>query len=511
MQGTSIAEARNALQLALRSLRPGCLFNIVGFGSQAESLFPESRAYDDASLAEATKHVTQLEADLGGTEILPALERVLDAERRPGLPRQVFVLTDGEVSNTDAVIALGRSHAGHTRIFTFGIGAGASHHLVKGLARAGEGEAEFIAPGERIEAKVLRQLSRALAPALSDVSVDWSGLAVTQAPHEVPPVFAEGRVLLFGRIDTLQAAQVSLRARGPEGDVSFALPLDPAQAMEGTLVGTLWARRMIRDLEEGRSAIHPRRGSQQARALGLQDEKVKAEIVSLGTSWSLVSRHTSFVAVEERATPTQGDAQLRKVPVAITRGWHGIGAVGRVLGLRAAGAGMRASAPALSLDDTQSGVARSMDTFDEDVRFGATRAVASAPRPSSLKKLFLGSISRQRPTSTASTRPLDRLVSLQGADGSWKLDERAGSSPGLVRREEPEEGAGPLAHQPGRRKGRRHGTRPRPGSNATAPTPATSGDSWPTRAATGCSGHPKATTRGWPSRPRPWPAPRTET
>ena len=406
MQGTSIAEARNALQLALRSLRQGCLFNVVGFGSKAVSLFPESRAYDDASLAEATQHVTQLEADLGGTEILPALERVLEAERRPGLPRQVFVLTDGEVSNTDDVIALGRRHAGHTRIFTFGIGAGASHHLVKGLARAGEGEAEFIAPGERIEAKVLRQLSRALSPALSDVSVDWSGLAVTQAPHEVPPVFSDGRVLLFGRVEKLQPANVTLRARGPQGDVSFALPLDPAQAKDGTLVATLWARRMLRDLEEGRSAIHPRRGSQQPRALGLKDEQVKAEIVSLGTAWSLVSRHTSFVAVEERATPTQGDAQLRKIPVAITKGWHGVGVVGGpglVLGRSPASMRMMASAQALSPDD------------------GAPRAAAAAPRSSRLMKLFTRSASVQRSTSSASTRPLDHLVALQGADGSWKL------------------------------------------------------------------------------------------
>ena len=47
----------NALQLALRSLRPGCLFNIVGFGSRHESLFAKSRPYDDASLAEASAQI----------------------------------------------------------------------------------------------------------------------------------------------------------------------------------------------------------------------------------------------------------------------------------------------------------------------------------------------------------------------------------------------------------------------------------------------------------------------
>ena len=419
MQGTSIAEARNALQLALRSLRPGCFFNVVGFGSTFESLFPESRPYDEQSLAEATKHVQALDADLGGTEILPALEHVL--EPRPGLPRQLFVLTDGEVSNTDAVIALARKHAGHTRVFTFGIGAGASHHLVKGLARAGEGEAEMIAPGERVEGKVMRQLSRALAPALTDVTVDWGGLAVTQAPHEVPPVFAEGRVLLFARLEKAAPATVTLKATGPDGPVSFSLPLDPAVASEGTLVATLWARRMIRDLEEGRSPIHPRRGSQQARALGLKDEAVKAEIVRLGTTFGLASRHTSYVAVEERDKPTEGEAQLRKVPVMITQGWHAIGNAALFTGgvpmLRSAAPAYAAASQSLQMEDFQA-------------MGSAPRAAASSPSRSSRILATLRDLAAPQSAASAEARmapppvrPLDRLVALQRADGSWKLDD----------------------------------------------------------------------------------------
>jgi len=443
MEGSSIAEARNALQLCLRSLRPGCYFNVVGFGSSFETLFPESRAYDDASLAEAAKHVEQLEADLGGTEILPALECVLCAERRAGLPRQVFVLTDGQVSNSDDVIALGRAHSGHARIFTFGIGAGASHHLVKGLARAGEGEAELIAPGERIEAKVLRQLARALAPALGDIRVDWGGLAAVQAPHEAPPVFADGRVLLFGKLDTLQPASVALRGVGKDGPVSFTVGLDPASAAEGTLVVTLWARRTIRDLEEGRSPHHPRSGSRQARALGLRDEKVKAEIVALGTAWSLLSRHTSFVAVEERETPTEGEAQLRRVPVAITQGWHGIGSLrdarfaGGALHRMAESAPMavacrRMPAPPREVDDApmddmaEVRLERGMmddAAFDEEASDVAEQADAPASRGlgSAVQDLF-GRSSR-RAAAESRVRPLDRLVALQRADGSWSLDD----------------------------------------------------------------------------------------
>jgi Ca-activated chloride channel family protein len=408
MQGDSIAEARNALQLALRSLRPGCCFNVVGFGDRFDALFPESRAYDDASLAAAARYVARLEADLGGTEILPALRRVLGAERRAGLPRQVFVLTDGEVSNTDEVIALGRRHAGHSRIFTFGIGAGASHHLVRGLARAGEGEAEFIAPGERIEAKVLRQLARALAPALDGVAVDWGGLAVVQSPHELPPVFAGGRLLVFAKLERPQSATVSLRATGSDGTVAFSLPIDAATTTQGTLIGTLWARRMIRDLEEGGSALHPRRGSQQARAADLKDDRVKTEIVSLGTTWSLLSRHTSFVAVEQRETPGDGAAQLRRVPVAIARGWHG-------LGRAAAGGPMHlAAAPFYETD-------LAFEEMDLGTPPAAPRP-AAAPSPAPSRGSWFGVREAASPPSR-SLRPLDRLVALQRADGSWSLDD----------------------------------------------------------------------------------------
>ena len=43
MEGDSIAEVRNALQLCLRSMIPGCAFNIVSFGNTYTPLFRSSR------------------------------------------------------------------------------------------------------------------------------------------------------------------------------------------------------------------------------------------------------------------------------------------------------------------------------------------------------------------------------------------------------------------------------------------------------------------------------------
>ena len=385
MQGDSIAEARNALQLCLRSLRSGCFFNIVGFGGTHAPLFPKSRPYDEASLDEATDHVSAMEADLGGTEILPALRFVLEAPRR-GLPRQVLLLTDGEVSNTDDVIDLVRRNAGRARVFSFGIGAGASDHLVRGVARAGEGEAEFIAPGERIEAKVLRQFQRALTPAVTDVKVDWGRGRADQAPYEVPPVFPDGRVLVYARLDGSVPEAVTLRAKSPDGPLSFTLPLPTTAPHAGSLVAALWARQTIRDLEEGRSALHPRRGSRQKRGRSA-DDRVKEEIVRLGTAYGLVSRHTSFVAVEEREELVDGEMVLRKVPVALTRGWHGTEAACEV----DEGGLLRGTRPGLLGDERM---------FRPPLR--------------SISKVF----EPEQPEEAR--RPLDEVVRLQQADGSWE-------------------------------------------------------------------------------------------
>jgi hypothetical protein len=49
--------------------------------------------------------------------------------------------------------------------------------------------------------------------------------------------------------------------------------------------------------------------------------------VRLGKEYGLVSRHTSYLAVEEREEAAEGEIVMRRVPVAVTRGWHGMGSV----------------------------------------------------------------------------------------------------------------------------------------------------------------------------------------
>jgi hypothetical protein len=84
---------KSALCVFLKSFPLGVKFNICSFGSQHTFLWPKSRAYSAESLEEAQTHVETMDAEYGGTELLPSI--VSTVERRyADIPLEIMVLTD---------------------------------------------------------------------------------------------------------------------------------------------------------------------------------------------------------------------------------------------------------------------------------------------------------------------------------------------------------------------------------------------------------------------------------
>lgn len=170
-----INNLRFALQLFLKSLTPGIKFNICGFGSRFQFIFPESRPYNAENLAMAMAHAESMNADLGGTEMMDPLVQAFE-RRQPDMNLEVFLLTDGEVWDQESLIRLVNERVVESkfsiRLFTLAIGNSASHSLTQSLARAGRGFSQAIVDNETMGKKVIRMLKGALSPPLHDYTLE---------------------------------------------------------------------------------------------------------------------------------------------------------------------------------------------------------------------------------------------------------------------------------------------------------------------------------------------------
>ncbi|XP_031150778.1 von Willebrand factor A domain-containing protein 5A-like isoform X1 [Sander lucioperca] len=312
MDGARIKSARDTLLLLLKSLPMGCYFNIYSFGSSYEHIFPKSVEYSQKTMEEALKKVEEMQANLGGTEILMPLKHIYSQPCIPSQPRQLFVFTDGEVCNTKEVINLVMKNSGSHRCFSFGIGEGASSALINGLAKEGGGHAQFITGTDRMQPKVMQSLRFALQPAVVDISVKWDlpkGVSVTALSPPITALFQGQRSLVYGQLTgkSSEAAEgcvtvkYSLAGHPSQNQVHFSLT--PAEDT-GLLVHRLAARTLIRSLEmEERE-----RGRE-------QEEGVKKKVVELSVQSGVSSAFTAFIAVNKGdGEVIQGNLVRRNVP-----------------------------------------------------------------------------------------------------------------------------------------------------------------------------------------------------
>ena len=170
MAGSKINSLRDALNVFLKSLPSTCYFNLASFGDHFSCLWQSSRAYGSDTLKDAMAHVATFEGNMGGTQLLLALKKVVSRRNKGLASSQIIVLTDGEVWETEETIDFGRqttSESSHpTRFFSLGIGNEVSHRLIMGIGKAGGGRGATTGMDRqgKWQEKVIDMLANSLAP-----------------------------------------------------------------------------------------------------------------------------------------------------------------------------------------------------------------------------------------------------------------------------------------------------------------------------------------------------------
>uniref|UniRef100_A0A671S7Q7 VWFA domain-containing protein n=1 Tax=Sinocyclocheilus anshuiensis TaxID=1608454 RepID=A0A671S7Q7_9TELE len=296
-----IESAKDTLLLLLKSLPMGCYFNIYGFGSRFESFFPLSVEYNQDTMDQALKKVKEMQADMGGTEILQPLKHIYNLRYHPDHPRQLFVFTDGQVGNTKEV-----NRVCVFRCFSFGIGEGASAALITGMAREGSGHAQFITDTDRMQPKV--KLSTgfhrfALQPAVVNISVDWTlpdGVTVDTLSPPINVLFQGQRTLIYAQLKGEGTVTVKYSLKDQPVTNHFC-PFPPCFCRLS--IHRLAARTLIRSLE------------QEERSGAADVEGIRSRMVELSVQAGVSSVHTAFIAVNKDSRQTvKGPLKQRRVP-----------------------------------------------------------------------------------------------------------------------------------------------------------------------------------------------------
>ena len=294
MAGQKISQAKDALTYCLNRLNKNDRFALLWFNSTIDSFAPRLQPVSDATRRNAQYEIGNLDAS-GSTNINEALSAALQyvngvSER----PVYIVFLTDGlptvGVQDPDVIIRnVEKNNAGKARLFTFGVGYDVDTYLLDKLSQTNGGLSDYVSPDESIEAVISRFFSSISNPALTDISITFSGGGVTETyPVDLPDLFYGSTVIIFGRYRNAGTATVTLRGKQGHSSKKYTYTITfPEREEKRGEIPALWAKRKIGYLLDDMR-------------INGENEEVKNEIIDLSKKYGIVTKYTSYLVTEDK-------------------------------------------------------------------------------------------------------------------------------------------------------------------------------------------------------------------
>ena len=175
MSGRRIELCNKALLLFLQSLNEGCLFQLIGFGSDFEYYTKEPLEYNKDNITKLVDIIKQLSANKGGTELLPPLKDIFNNNiyEKLDMVKHIILLTDGKINNKEETLNLIGSHSDKFYFHSIGIGD-CDKDLIKRSALMGNGYSYFIDDLENLNRVIISTLEKTQSQLLLECESDQS-------------------------------------------------------------------------------------------------------------------------------------------------------------------------------------------------------------------------------------------------------------------------------------------------------------------------------------------------
>jgi Ca-activated chloride channel family protein len=307
MHGFPLDTAKKLMGDLVNVLRPSDTFNIVVFADGSDTLSPVSLPATSANLTRGLQFIGQKNGG-GGTRLLAALQRAVALPRQSNVSRSVVLVTDGYIEAESDVFDYVRDQVDEANFFAFGIGSSVNRFLIEGVARAGLGEPFIVTkPDEATEAAT--RLRRYIdTPVLTGIDVTFRGFDTYDVePARVPDLFASRPIVVFGKWRGEAAGSIEISGRTGRGPYQASIAVSAARDDRShAALRHLWARTRIAELSDFGPTV--------------PSEARVAEIASLGLTYGLLTRYTSFVAVHELVRRTTEGAEDVNQPLPLPAG-----------------------------------------------------------------------------------------------------------------------------------------------------------------------------------------------
>lgn len=308
MYGYPLDVSKNLLKDLISSLRPADCFNVILFAGGSNILAPRSLMASKENISTAIRFIDR-ENGGGGTELLPALNKALSLPKPENFSRTFVIATDGYVTIEKEAFDLVRKNLGKANFFTFGIGTSVNRFLIEGLAHAGQGEPFIITKPEEAPAIAAKFRKYITQPVMTDITVEFNGFEVYDLAQEsYPDLFSEKPVIIFGKYKG--HPQGSIVITGNDGTSDIENKIDIASTQPGDFnqgLRYLWAREKIRYLDDYANS-------------GFGDQESDARLLALGLEYNLLTRLTSFIAVDSETRNNTGEFTSIMQPLPLPQG-----------------------------------------------------------------------------------------------------------------------------------------------------------------------------------------------
>ena len=303
MRGQPLQQATDAVRVALDRLDPNDTFQIIRFSDRASQFGSQPVLATERNLTQARGYLAALRAN-GGTEMINGVKSALDFPHDPSRFRFVTFMTDGYIGDERDILAAVHSRIGASRIFSFGIGNSVNRYLMERMADAGRGVVAYIGLDDSARDVMDGFFARVSRPALTDVDVDWGGMAVADVyPAKFPDLFVGRPLVVTGKFTGKRKAVRVLGTSG--GERHTLMTAADEEATAGASIAKVWARLRIADLANRLTWAGDPYG------------ELGDAIRNTALRYQLVSNYTSFVAVDssQKTAGGHGVTVHQAVPV----------------------------------------------------------------------------------------------------------------------------------------------------------------------------------------------------